>query len=474
MRGHKITPVDGDVAVGRNAEVGGDVDIQGKGKVRGTLRVEGFLDAPHIKGAQKGLFRSEEELNEAYPNPHAGWFAIVLDPADETKGFLYRAEKNAWVKSAETAHPYEFIVDSINVFASKGELEDERSRAENAEMQLRTDMETETTNRKDAIDDIKRKAALFGTFALRQEADRLKIIYSNLDNTEAGFYIPAANEEKAGVLTPEDKKRILENTTKIINVINALIDLQDDLKDGNINVGIAELAKSVEAGCINIYSLDETLKERVNVADVLTEGSPYRPLSARQGQILKGLIDGIIDDAPEELNSFKKIDEWIKGTYTKQMEELSLTAEERLRDETERAEKEEEEIRREAVLSGSIHISYSGNDVYLGYRNIDGAKAYTKVLPVATELSPGIMTAEDKRKLEDTKKYKDALEGAIEGGYEDIAYLVGMKPDGSFVKISPEVLWSDKTKYISQEEYDDLRMSNELNNNVEYNVLEDE
>lgn len=216
MRGYKITPVDGDVAVGRNAEVGGDVDIQGKGKVRGTLRVEGFLDAPHIKGTQKGLFRSEEELNEAYPNPHVGWFAIVLDSADETKGFLYRAEKNAWVKSAETAHPYEFIVDSINVFASKGELEYEKSRAENAEMQLRTDMETETANRKDAIDDIKGKAARFGTFASRQEGDGLKIIYSSLDNTEGGFYIPAATTEKAGVMSAYQASILVMDNT-IVN-----------------------------------------------------------------------------------------------------------------------------------------------------------------------------------------------------------------------------------------------------------------
>lgn len=96
------------------------------------------------------------------------------------------------------------------------------------------------------------------------------------------------------------------------------------------------------------------------------------------------------------------------------------------------------------------------------------------VFPAATVERAGVMSAGDKQKLEDIKNYKDELEGAIEGGYEDIAYLVGMRSDGSFVKISPEVLWSGKTKYVSQEEYDDLKKNNELNNNVEYNTFEDE
>lgn len=120
--GYKITPIDGDLVVGRNAEVGGNMDIHGNARVAGSLKVEGFLDAPHIKGAAKGLFNSVEELTREYPNPRPGWFAIVLDATNKEMGILYKAENRGWVATTDEARPYEFIMDSINVFASKDEV----------------------------------------------------------------------------------------------------------------------------------------------------------------------------------------------------------------------------------------------------------------------------------------------------------------------------------------------------------------
>ena len=133
--GYNITNINGDLAIGRNAEIGCDADIHGKARVAGSLKVEGFLDAPNIKGVVKGLFVTEEELNREYPNPRPGWCAIVL--ADDESGFLYLAKSRKWEKQSEEAKPFKFIVDSINVFASKGELEAERLRATEAEEQSR-------------------------------------------------------------------------------------------------------------------------------------------------------------------------------------------------------------------------------------------------------------------------------------------------------------------------------------------------
>ncbi len=69
--------IDGDVSVGRNVSVGGDVNIQGRTRVGHDLVVEGWLDAPNIKGAQKGLFASPDDLRESYPQPRSGWWALV-------------------------------------------------------------------------------------------------------------------------------------------------------------------------------------------------------------------------------------------------------------------------------------------------------------------------------------------------------------------------------------------------------------
>lgn len=69
--------IDGDVAVGRNVTAGGDANIQGNVRVGHDLKVEGWLEAKNIKGANKGLFASAAALREAYPRPHDGWFAGV-------------------------------------------------------------------------------------------------------------------------------------------------------------------------------------------------------------------------------------------------------------------------------------------------------------------------------------------------------------------------------------------------------------
>lgn len=69
--------IDGDVAVGRNVSAGGDANVQGNARIGHDLKVEGWLEAKNIKGANKGLFASAIALRKAYPQPHDGWFAGV-------------------------------------------------------------------------------------------------------------------------------------------------------------------------------------------------------------------------------------------------------------------------------------------------------------------------------------------------------------------------------------------------------------
>ena len=208
-KGYKITPIDGDLAVSRNAEVGGDADIHGKARVAGSLKVDGFLDAPHIKGAAKGLFTSLEELNREFPNPRPGWFAIVLDATDKTKGVLYKAENKAWVATTNEAKPYEFIKDSINVFASKGELADETERAQGVEGTLRTAIDTNATDLAETKKNIANQLLVDST------ADKVTITGRNEQSMRINFEsdIPAATTEKAGVISAEDKRKLTKPIT---------------------------------------------------------------------------------------------------------------------------------------------------------------------------------------------------------------------------------------------------------------------
>lgn len=213
-KGYKITPIDGDLAVSRNAEIGGDADIHGKARVAGSLKVEGFLDAPHIKGAAKGLFNSVEELTREYPNPRPGWFAIVLDATNKEKGILYKAENRGWVATTDEAKPYEFIKDSINVFASKGELADETQRAQSAEHLLTQRIVNETVRATEAENEIKKDAVKFSRLGIIGYADKLELMAGTIDGDEVRYIdIPAATETKAGVVSAEDKKKFVKSIT---------------------------------------------------------------------------------------------------------------------------------------------------------------------------------------------------------------------------------------------------------------------
>ena len=54
--------IDGDVAVGRDVNIGGKATIRGSAKVGHNLTVDGWLEAKNIKGPNKGLFKTATQL----------------------------------------------------------------------------------------------------------------------------------------------------------------------------------------------------------------------------------------------------------------------------------------------------------------------------------------------------------------------------------------------------------------------------
>lgn len=79
----KTESFDGNISVSYDAVIGGNALIRGRARVAHSLKVEGWLDAPNIKGAQLGLFVSEAQLLDAYPTSKPGQWALVLDTDDE-------------------------------------------------------------------------------------------------------------------------------------------------------------------------------------------------------------------------------------------------------------------------------------------------------------------------------------------------------------------------------------------------------
>lgn len=85
--------IDGEVAIGRGVSIGGNAKVRGSVKVGHSLRVEGWLDAPNIKGPAKGLFRTGVDLKTAYPHPREGWWALV---GDTLPAQVYIAHGGSW------------------------------------------------------------------------------------------------------------------------------------------------------------------------------------------------------------------------------------------------------------------------------------------------------------------------------------------------------------------------------------------
>ena len=89
---------DGDMAVGRDITIGGNSAIRGSAKIGHNLIVNGWLEAKNIKAANKGLFKTEEQLRDAYPTPEKGWWALVAvqgrEATDHLGQLIFPMERN--------------------------------------------------------------------------------------------------------------------------------------------------------------------------------------------------------------------------------------------------------------------------------------------------------------------------------------------------------------------------------------------
>lgn len=97
--------IDGDVAVGRNVTIGGKTTIRGSARVNHNLVIDGWLEAKNVKGPNKGLFKTEDQLREAFPEPHEGWWALVAVASSESSdrlGQLYISDGRQWVAQVDS------------------------------------------------------------------------------------------------------------------------------------------------------------------------------------------------------------------------------------------------------------------------------------------------------------------------------------------------------------------------------------
>ncbi len=77
---------------------GSGMEITGQSTLHGDLKVEGWLEAPNIKGFLRGLYPTPEALERALPRPLGGWAALV---GKSLPAHVYVAADGVWERTGE-------------------------------------------------------------------------------------------------------------------------------------------------------------------------------------------------------------------------------------------------------------------------------------------------------------------------------------------------------------------------------------
>lgn len=119
MSSIKTTELEGDLSVGRHLGLGGNANVQGNATIKKNLKVDGWLEAPNIKGMNKGAFVSSDSLCQEYPKPTVGMTAYVGSSAPYSIYICKTAGK--WEDSGETFTP---VIAVPTVVETTGDSED--------------------------------------------------------------------------------------------------------------------------------------------------------------------------------------------------------------------------------------------------------------------------------------------------------------------------------------------------------------
>lgn len=309
--------IQGNANVSRNLNVGSHLNVNGDGLFGHNLVVKGWLDAPNIKGPLKGLYASEDSLNEAYPRPMPGWFALVGNtlPAN-----VYRVEGGKWIPTGEQGGQFTIYLD-----------------------QLETDVKDLTDDVRD-IEELLDNGILLGEtidFTSTGTAAAMTFTVMKRDGSTQAHSkpIPIVTAEKAGMMSAADKKELSAATTAI-STLNEKIStletnttkLREDLNKeiADRTAGDKELAERIFAEAVTRSQKDtelQTLIEQETTAredaDETLQGNIDSETEERTKEdgILRGLIEKLRldfdtmygEDTSEKIDNFKEVLDFLDG-----------------------------------------------------------------------------------------------------------------------------------------------------------------
>lgn len=200
MSSLKNEAIQGNLSTSRDITAGGHLNVRGNSVFGHNVVIKGWLEAKNIKGPCKGLYASEETLNESYPKPMPGWYALVGNtlPAN-----IYRSDGGKWVATGEQGGEVNLYLDQL---------------------------EEDVANLDDDVKDIQELIGngflVAGSVQFNATATEVTLTYKlrKSDGTETLYNVtvPIVTPEKAGMMSAADKQSLAKVLTNITELEQAV------------------------------------------------------------------------------------------------------------------------------------------------------------------------------------------------------------------------------------------------------------
>lgn len=220
----------GDVAVGRHVYIGGNANVSGNATIKQNLKVDGWLDAKNIKHTNKGLFPSSNALNEAYPEPELGWYALV---GERIPAKIYIVEDGEWKDSNKESNDLEV---TLTDYVTKGELQTELTEVTETSNNAISIANEASTQVSAMGDQISNNQSAIATLQSSTEQTGNKVL--QLESTLSEHSL---NIEIHGSLINENDEAIAKHRSDVVNDV-ARLDAKNAEQDSEIN----EIKQSVQ------------------------------------------------------------------------------------------------------------------------------------------------------------------------------------------------------------------------------------
>lgn len=224
--------IQGSLSVSQGTTIGGNLAVRGTSTFDHNVKIKGWIDAKNIKGPLKGLFKSEDELKLAYPEPQPGWFALIGNtlPAE-----VYRVENGEWADTGQQGG---------GIFLSLDGMEEDINNAQNDILELQT-----------LVSD---GVLVAGSVVISSDATTATMTYrlKKRDDSTKDYTVtvPIASESSAGMMSAADKKMI----TTTINLTDLDFDLSmiGKIISGSNSCKFVVMRNSKNVGILECFSDD--------------------------------------------------------------------------------------------------------------------------------------------------------------------------------------------------------------------------